>query len=64
MPLSVSTRASHSKATTGKTSAHLMLVGFCSTHHQPAAEEFLVVQFLYCAFRFINGLHLHKCKTF
>ena len=41
-----------------------MLVGFCSAHNQPAAEEFLVVQFLHGAFRFLDGLHLHKSKTF
>ena len=41
-----------------------MLVGFCSTHHQPAAEEFLVVQFLHGALGFLDGLHLHKSKTF
>ncbi len=48
----------------GMCSVRLMLVGFCSAHHQPAAEEFLVVQFLHGALRFLNGLHLHKGKTF
>ena len=43
--------------------AHV-LIGFCATHHQPAAEEFLVVQFLHGALRFLDGLHLHKSKTF
>jgi hypothetical protein len=40
-----------------------MLVGFCPAHDQPAAEEFFVVQFLDGAFRFLDGLHLHKGKT-
>ncbi len=44
-------------------SARLMLVGFRAAHDQPAAEELLVVQFLHCALCFLNGLHLHKCKT-
>ena len=42
----------------------LMLVGFRAAHNEPATEEFLVVQFLHCAFRFLDGLHLHKRKTF
>ena len=42
----------------------LMLVGFRAAHNEPAAEEFLVVQFLHRAFRFLDGLHLHKRKTF
>lgn len=42
----------------------LMLVGFRAAHNEPATEEFLVVQFLYSAFRFLDGLHLHKRKTF
>ena len=41
-----------------------VLIGFCSAHNQPAAEEFLVVQFLHRAFRFLDGLHLHEGKTF
>jgi hypothetical protein len=41
-----------------------MLVGFRAAHDKPAPEKFLVVQFLHCAFRFLNGLHLHKRKTF
>ena len=41
-----------------------VLIGFCSTHHQPAAEEFFIVQFLHSALRFVDGLHLHKSKTF
>lgn len=40
-----------------------MLVGFRAANHQPPAEEFLVVQFLYCALGFLDGLHLHKGKT-
>jgi len=40
-----------------------MLVGFRAAHDQPPAEELLVVQFLHCALCFLNGLHLHKCKT-
>ena len=42
---------------------HLVLVGFCPAHDQPAAKEFFVVQFLHGAFRFLDGLHLHKGKT-
>ena len=41
-----------------------MLIGFRAAHNEPATEEFLVVQFLHSAFRFLDGLHLHKCKTF
>ena len=41
-----------------------MLVGFRAAHNKPATEEFLVVQFLHGAFRFLDGLHLDKCKTF
>ena len=41
-----------------------MLVGFRATHNEPATEEFLIVQFLHSAFRFLDGLHLHKRKTF
>jgi hypothetical protein len=40
-----------------------MLAGFGATHYQPAAEEFLVVQFFHGAFGFLDGLHLHKCET-
>jgi len=40
-----------------------MLAGFCTAHYQSAAEKFLVVQFLHSAFRFLDGLHLHKSKT-
>ena len=42
----------------------LMLIGFRATHNEPATEEFFVVQFLHSSFRFLNGLHLDKCKTF
>jgi hypothetical protein len=41
----------------------LMLIGFRAAHNEPATEEFLVVQFFHSAFRFLDGLHLHKCKT-
>ena len=41
-----------------------MLAGFCAAHYQSAAEEFFVVQFLHSAFRFLDGLHLHKRKAF
>jgi hypothetical protein len=41
-----------------------MLAGFGAAYYQSAAEEFLVVQFLHSAFRFLDGLHLHKRKTF
>ena len=42
----------------------LMLIGFRAAHDKPATEKFLVVQFLHSAFRFLDGLHLDKCKTF
>jgi len=42
----------------------LMLIGFRAAHNEPATEEFLVVQFLHRPFRFLDGLHLHKRKTF
>ena len=41
-----------------------MTVGLGAAHHQFAAKEFLVVQFLHRAFRFLDGLHLHKGKPF
>ena len=41
-----------------------MLVGFRAAYHQPATEEFLVMQFLHRTFRLFDGLHLHKGKTF
>ena len=41
-----------------------MVIGFRAAHNEPATEEFLVVQFLHSAFRFLDGLHLHKRKTF
>ena len=41
-----------------------MLIGFRAAHNEPATEEFFVVQFLHSAFRFLDGLHLHKRKTF
>ena len=41
-----------------------MLIGFRAAHNEPATEEFLIVQFLHRAFRFLDGLHLHKRKTF
>jgi hypothetical protein len=47
-----------------RSSARAMLAGFGATHYQPAAEEFLVVQFFHGAFRFIDGLHLYKRETF
>ena len=42
----------------------LMLIGLRAAHHQPSTEKFLVMQFLHGSFRFVDGLHLHKCKTF
>jgi len=42
----------------------LMLIRFRAAYHQPATEEFLVVQFLHRTFRFLDGLHLDKRKTF
>lgn len=40
-----------------------MLVGFRAAHNQPATEKLLVVQFIHRAFRFFDGLHLHKGKA-
>ena len=40
-----------------------MLAGLCAAYHEPAAEEFLVMQFLHGAFRFLDGLHLHEGKS-
>jgi hypothetical protein len=42
----------------------LVLIGFRAAYNEPATEEFLVVQFLHSALRFLDGLHLHKRKTF
>jgi hypothetical protein len=44
--------------------ARLVLIGFRAAHNEPATEEFLVMQFLHSALRFLDGLHLHKRKTF
>ena len=41
-----------------------MLVGFRAANNEPAPEEFFVVQFVHSAFRFLDGLHLDKRKTF
>jgi hypothetical protein len=41
-----------------------MLIGFSAAHDEPSTEKFLVVQFLHRAFRFLDGLHLHKRETF
>jgi len=41
-----------------------MLSGFRTAYYQPAAEEFLIVQFFHGAFRFVDSLHLYKRKTF
>ena len=41
-----------------------MLARFRAAHHQLAAEEFFVVQFLDGALRFLDGLHLHKGEPF
>ena len=41
-----------------------MLIGFRAAYDEPPTEKFLVVQFLHRAFRFLDGLHLHKRKTF
>ena len=39
---------------------HVVLARFGAAHHELATEEFLVVQFLHCAFRFIDRLHGHE----
>ena len=41
-----------------------MLARFCAVDHELAAKEFFVVQLLYGALRFLDGLHLDKGKTF
>ena len=45
-------------------SASAMLAGFGAAYYQPAAEEFLIVQFFHGALRFLDGLHLYECETF
>jgi hypothetical protein len=40
-----------------------MLAGLCAAYHESAAEEFLLMEFLHGAFRFLDGLHLHECKS-
>ena len=40
-----------------------MLAGLCAAYHEPAAEEFLVMQFLHRPFCFLDGLHLHEGKS-
>ena len=42
----------------------LMLIGFRAAYDEPATEKFLVVQLLHRPFRFLDGLHLDKRKTF
>jgi len=41
-----------------------MLARFGTAHYQLASQELLVVQFLYCSFGFLDGLHLNESKTF
>ena len=41
-----------------------MLARFRAAHHQFAAQEFLVVQFLDGPLCFLDGLHLHKGESF
>jgi hypothetical protein len=41
-----------------------MLIGFRAAYDEPATEKFLVVQFFYRTFRFLDGLHLNERKTF
>ena len=41
-----------------------MFARFRAADHELAPEEFLVVQFLYGALRFVDGLHRNECKTF
>ena len=40
-----------------------MHAGLSSAYHEPAVEEFLVMQFLHSAFRFFDGLHLHEGES-
>jgi hypothetical protein len=44
--------------------AWLVLGCFGAAHHELASEEFLIVQFLDGAFRFIHCLHLHESEAF
>jgi hypothetical protein len=44
-------------------SARLVLARFRTAHYQSTPEEFLVVQFLHSAFRFLDGLHLDERKS-
>ena len=46
------------------TLVRLVLARFCAAHNQLPAQEFFVVQFLYCALGFLDGLHLHKGEPF
>src|SRR2546430_17604661 len=41
-----------------------MLARFRAAHYQLAAEKFLVVQFLYCALRFLDRLHRDEGEAF
>ena len=41
-----------------------MLIGFRAAYDEPATEKLLVVQLLHRPFRFLDGLHLDKRKTF
>jgi len=41
-----------------------MFARFCAAHHQLAPEKFLIVQFLHCALRFVDRLHLDERETF
>jgi hypothetical protein len=44
--------------------SRVMLARFCAADHELTAKEFFVVQFLYRALRFLDGLHLDKSETF
>ena len=41
-----------------------MFARFRAADHELAPKEFLVVQFLYGALRFVDGLHRNERKTF
>ena len=41
-----------------------MFARFCTAYHQLTSEKFLIMQFLHCALRFLDRLHLDEGETF
>ena len=44
--------------------AAIVFARFCAAYDQLAPEKFLVMQFLHCALRFLDRLHLDEGETF